>query len=101
MLTAEVLALTTKVEMQVAASTPPALPARPAPWLIGLPPTCRLSSTGGICPTVGRTAAAHPHPDRAATRVLPPGRSRDRVRGCGATARWQAHRCAGRRPAWC
>ena len=46
MLTAEVFALTTSVEMQVAASTPPALPIRWALWLIGLPSDLRTADDG-------------------------------------------------------
>src|SRR3954447_21103931 len=81
MLTAEVLALTTRVETHVAVRTPPALATLRAPWFIGLPPTCGRSPPGTTRTNVGQTTSEGPHPFRAGGRR--PGRSLEDLVGSG------------------
>ena len=86
MLTAEVFAFTTSVEMQVAASTPPAR----APVLrhVTHPASFRLE-VAPRAPTVGRRGSAGPHPLRAMLRppaeddhvARPPGNPNGGVEG--------------------
>jgi hypothetical protein len=62
MLTAEVLAFTTSVEMQVAASTPPARLLIWATSSIRHPPVTDPRAWAVTTPTVGACTAAGPHP---------------------------------------